>query len=421
MRKVSIIIPVVREDKVKVCLRAIQANGGDPKNYEVITDVDTEHIGCPKMLDMLTKKTKHDLVMFLGDDTVPQAGFLEEAVRVMDEFPGGWGVVGLATEDPDGWNEQAHFMAHKKMLEPMGGAFYPTIYKHCYGEHELRDVATDMGRFKFAEKAQVLHDHPVNHKGVYSDPHLLRAYSEENYEYDRHMYLTRKRDRMKNKYGVRLGIAEPLTDDMVYAHFHFSFINTLTNYMSYLYGKGEDVAIDFLTPKYPGQIDAIRNGLVMQAQMFGCTHILFMDTDQVYSDPEMIQKMLAHDKPVVGAKVHRRYPPFDPLLLRGEPGHLYSVPDQEIEAGGLVDVSATGCGCILYDMEIFQKIKHPWFELSVGEYGQIIGEDVGFCTKLIEHGYKVLVDCSIDIKHLSLLAVDWGTHKLYKRLKTGGN
>jgi len=418
-RKVSIIIPVVRENKVKICLRAIKENGGNPKNYEVITAVDTERIGCPKMLDMLTQKAKYNLVMFLGDDTVPQSGFLEEAVKVMDELPGGWGVVGLSTEDPNGWNEQAHFMAHKNMLKPMGGAFYPTCYRHCFGEIELRDIATSMGRFKYAEKAKILHDHPINRKGELGDPDLVRAYGDGNWEHDRETYTTRKRNRMKDKYGVRLGIAEPLTDDMVYAHFHFSFINTLTNYMSHLYGKGEDVAIDFLTPKYPGQIDAVRNGLVTQAQMLGCTHILFMDTDQVYSDQEMIQKMLAHGEPVVGAKVHRRYPPFDPLLLRGKPGHLHSVPDQEIEAGGLVEVTATGCGCILYDMEVFQKIEHPWFELTVGEFGQTIGEDVGFCTKLIDHGYKVFVDCSIDIKHLSLLAVDWGTHKLYKRMKGG--
>ncbi|HUS88458.1 MAG TPA: hypothetical protein VMW91_03665, partial [Desulfosporosinus sp.] len=91
MRKVSIIIPVVREDKVKVCLRAIKENAGNPAMYEVITAVDTDRIGCPKMLDMLTQKAKHDLVMFLGDDTVPQSGFLEEAVKAMDELPDGWG------------------------------------------------------------------------------------------------------------------------------------------------------------------------------------------------------------------------------------------------------------------------------------------------------------------------------------------
>jgi len=416
-RKVSIIIPVVREDKVKICLRAIKENAGNPAMYEVITEVDKDRIGCPKMLDMLTQKSKHDLVMFLGDDTVPQAGFLEEAVKVMNELPDGWGVVGLSTEDPNGWNEQAHFMAHKNMLEPMGGAFYPTCYRHCFGEIELRDIAVGMGRFAYADKAKVLHDHPVNKKGIFGDPVLLSAYSDGNWQHDREMYITRKRNRMKDRYGIRLGIAEPLTDDTVYSHFHFSSVRTITNFMSHLYGDGKNVAIDFLAPSYPGQIDAVRNGLVHQAQMFGCTHLLFMDTDQIYSDPEMIQKLLAHEEPVVGVKVHRRYPPFDALLLRGKPGTLYSVPDEEIEKGGLVEVGATGCGCIMYDMEVFQKIERPWFELTVGDFGQPIGEDVGFCEKLKDAGYKIYVDCSIDIKHLSLLAVDWGTHKLYKKLK----
>ena len=175
--------------------------------------------------------------------------------------------------------------------------------------------------------------------------------------------------------------------------------------------------LDFLVPAYPGQIDSVRNGLVQQALMFGCTHILFMDTDQVYTDVDMIQKMMAHKLSVVGAKVHRRYPPFDPLLLRGNPGTLESVPDSEIEEEGLVKVGATGCGCVLYDMDVFINIDPPWFELTVGEFGQPIGEDVGFCEKLKKAGYDIFVDCSIDIKHLSLLAVDWGTYKLYKKLK----
>ena len=416
-RKVSIIIPVVREDKVKICLRAIEENAGDPKNYEVITAIDTNRIGCPKMLDMLTKKAKHDLVMFLGDDTVPQADFLKEAVKVMDELPDGWGVVGLSTEDPSGWNEQAHFLAHKNMLEPMGGAFYPVVYKHCYGELELRDIATELGRFKYAEKSKVLHDHPINKKGVLGDEHLVRAYSDANLAHDSKTYLRRKKDRMKAKHGIRLAIAEPLTDNMVYSHFHFSSVRVITNYLLHLFQNNLSVHVDFLAPKYPGQIDAIRNGLVQQALEFGCTHILFMDTDQVYHDFDMIQRMLAHDKHIVGTKVHRRYPPFDPLLLRGDPGKVYNVSDEEILEGGLVEVGATGCGCILYDTDVFIELDPPWFELTVGEFGQSIGEDIGFCEKLKEAGHKIYVDCSIDIKHLSLLAVDWGTYKLYKKLE----
>jgi len=420
MNKVSIIIPIIRPDGARRCIEAIKKNAGIPMDqYEIVQKLDWG-VGCPEMVRQLTEKTKYDLVMFLGDDTEPQDGFLKAAVDEMSKLPDGWGVVGLNTEDPNGSNPLAHWLAHKKMLEHIpGGAFFSTDYNHCWGDNELKDIADELGRWAYAEDSRIKHNHPIN-KSAEWDEGYSKAYSEKAKIHDYKAYLRRKKDRMKSKHGIRLAIAEPLTDNMVYSHFHFSSVRVITNYLLHLFKNNQSVHIDFLAPKYPDQIDAIRNGLVQQAQHFGCTHILFMDTDQVYNDFDMIQRMLSHDKPVVGAKIHRRYPPFDPLLLRGDPGGLYSVPDEEIQAGGLVEVGATGCGCILYDMDIFLKLDHPWFELTVGEFGQPIGEDVCFCEKLKKAGHKIYVDCSIDIKHLSLLAVDWGTYKLFKKLKGVG-
>ena len=161
--------------------------------------------------------------------------------------------------------------------------------------------------------------------------------------------------------------------------------------------------------------------------LLGCTHILMMDTDQIYATTDMIKKMLAHNKPVVGAKVHRRYPPFDALLLRGDVGKLYQVPDDEIKnADGSfkdeVPVTYTGAGCILYDTQIFiHMIPDRWFEFKTNPDGSPIGEDIQFCDKLKKCNIPIVVDCSIDIKHLTLLAVDWGTWKLFSKIMGGKN
>jgi hypothetical protein len=179
-------------------------------------------------------------------------------------------------------------------------------------------------------------------------------------------------------------------------------------------------------PDFPCQVDAARNNLVKQALLSGCTHILMMDTDQIYKTPNMIEKMLAHNKPVVGARVHRRYPPFDPLLLLGEVGKLYQVPDEQIrdQDGNFTEellVDYTGTGCILYDMQIFlDTITEQWFQFKTGAAGQAVGEDIHFCERLGELKIPIVVDCSIDIKHLTLLAADWGTYKLFQKLM-GGN
>lgn len=204
---------------------------------------------------------------------------------------------------------------------------------------------------------------------------------------------------------IRLGIGVPLTSDRVHSCFLDSYV------------KMQKPEYVYLRPQYPGMtIEAVRNSIVEQALQSGCTHLIMMDTDQIMP-PDTITKLLSHDLPICGAKVHRRYPAFDHLMYRGEPGKYYLVPDEEIEAGGLVEVSATGTGCIMYKTEVFLKIDPPWFEFSVGKDGKPIGEDIGFCIKLKEAGYKIFVDTSIDIGHVGSLNVDWNTYKLFKKLE----
>ena len=425
MKKVSIIIPVTRPKSADRCIEAIINNAGIPTyEYEILTREDTDGIGCPAMVRALTYEAEHDLVMFLGDDTTPEKDFLKHALDAMESLPDGWGVVGLNTQDinTENGNPLAHWMAHKNMLDYIpGGSFFSLDYKHCFGDNELRDIADEMGRWTYAEKSLITHHHPINKTAEY-DEGYQKAYSNENRDHDYKTYCRRKRERMKEKSGVKLAIAVPLTDDKVYNQFLFSFVKVVTDYMAGKARKGQIADIDILFPDFPCQVDAARNNLVQQALILGCTHILFMDSDQIYKTDNMIEKLLAHDKPVVGARVHRRYPPFDPLLLEGEVGKLRQVPDEKIrdKDGNFfnnVQVDYTGTGCILYDMQIFNDMfpEKP-FEFTTGENGQPIGEDINFCSKLKKMVIPIIVDASIDIKHLTLLAADWGTYKLFQKI-----
>jgi len=428
MRKISVIIPIIRKEASERCISSINKNAGvDKGQYEIVAGFDTRGEGCPKMVKSLADKAKYDLVMFLGDDTEPEKDFMKNALKAMDSLPDGWGVVGLNTQDIriGTGNQVAHWLADRRILEHIpGGDFFSTEYKHCWCDNELQDIALDLGRWVWAEDARIKHNHPIN-QSAKDDEGYQKAYSEKNKIHDYKTYCLRKRARMKEKYGVKLAIAVPLTDATVYAQFFFSFIKVITEYMTSLFHQGKSVGVDVLMPDFPAQIDAARNNLVHQALVSGCTHILMMDSDQIYETPDMINKLLDHNKPVVGARVHRRYPPFDPLLLRGEVDAMYQVPDEEVqnEDGSFekeVPVDFTGTGCILYNMEIFtDTIDETWFKLRKGGRGQAVGEDISFCERLGELKIPIVVDSSINIRHLSLLAVDWGTYKLFQKIMGG--
>lgn len=165
-----------------------------------------------------------------------------------------------------------------------------------------------------------------------------------------------------------------------------------------------------------GNLDDMRNGIVREALKAGCTHLIMMDTDQIY-DVSTIPRLLAHNLPIVGCLVYRRYPPFDPLMFEGT-RKKYTVIKKWNE-GEPVKVDATGTGCLMFDMRIFKILPAPWFKtIRNEETGEVEeGEDFYFCAEARKAGLDIFVDTSIPCGHLSQMIVNEGTWKLYGRLK----
>ncbi len=201
--------------------------------------------------------------------------------------------------------------------------------------------------------------------------------------------------------NFRLGIGLPLSFHMVPSAFLDSFI--AMDKPPFIYIRSD-----------AGTIEQMRNAIVQDAIRSYCTHLIMMDTDQVYH-PETITRLLAHDLDVCGCLVYRRYPPFDPLMMKGEINKYQTI--KEWEPNSLVEVDATGTGCLMFKMEVFQKMMAPWFRVRESDTGTVVGEDIGFCSDLRQAGYKIFVDTSIPAGHLSQLQITEGTWRLYNRLK----
>jgi len=237
------------------------------------------------------------------------------------------------------------------------------------------------------------------HQKHSKDPDIFTEEKGEDEERNRQLFYT------KRKKDFRLGIGLPHTDKTVTSYFFDSWVTM------------EKPDFVYMRPPYTGYIglDKARNALVLDAFTGGCTHLLMMDTDQIYPT-DTIPKLLSHGKAVVGGVVHRRYAPFDPILYKGTIGNYSHIPDELAYSGELVEVDATGCGCILYDMEVFKKVQPPWFEIYQLETGKDVGEDIGFCAKLRDAGFSIYVDTSIEIEHMSVMGVTRTMYEWYKKV-----
>lgn len=185
---VSIILPIIRPEKANRCVDNIIENAGSVI-FEIVSEYDAKRIGAPKMVRHLVEKSKYNMVCFLGDDTIPQSGFLESAMVAMKTLPDGWGLVGL--NDMTGRNLACHWLAHKNLLPLVGGEFFHTGYRHCFCDNELQERSEKLGRYVYAKGAIVEHDHPIL-KGQPVTGDYARAYSQDNYIHDQMLFNQRR-------------------------------------------------------------------------------------------------------------------------------------------------------------------------------------------------------------------------------------
>ena len=149
--------------------------------------------------------------------------------------------------------------------------------------------------------------------------------------------------------------------------------------------------------------DLSRNAIITNARNFavniGLEHkadyILFLDSDETFDD-DLLVKLIHRSKDIVGGLIFRRKPPFDPCAYELKENKFYRPIPIEKETKGLLEVDAIGTGALLIKMDVFRKLPKPWFYFT--EKG--FGEDLNFCRNAKEAGYKIYVDCDIEIGHI---------------------
>ena len=205
--------------------------------------------------------------------------------------------------------------------------------------------------------------------------------------------------------NFKLGIGLPLT----WTHVHAAFLDSIIEMdkIPFTYFRRDN-----------GPLDALRNQIVIDALYEGCSHLIMLDCDMTYH-PKTITTLLAHNLPIVGALCYRRYPPFDPLIYRRIPNNGYRCNQIKLNGDeGLINIDRTGTGCLMFKMDVFEKIPRPWFSFKerILDEGPI-GEDYRFCDRARDAGFEIFVDPSIPADHLITMKVDKNFSAIYGRLE----
>jgi GT2 family glycosyltransferase len=156
-------------------------------------------------------------------------------------------------------------------------------------------------------------------------------------------------------------------------------------------------------------LDLARERIVEAALQYGADYLLFLDSDTL-PPADALEKMLSRGGDIVGGLYFQRFPPFKPLLLRANDKGTYNYV-WEWPENSVVEVDATGLGCVLIKTDVFKKIERPWFQFGTFPDGRPLSEDYYFCKKARAAGYKILVDTSIHAVHLGSIKIDYNFWK----------
>lgn len=139
-----------------------------------------------------------------------------------------------------------------------------------------------------------------------------------------------------------------------------------------------------------------RADMVRECLSSGCSHLLFLDDDMAFPMTTLYD-LLAADKDIVAANcVTKSIPPLP--TARDIHNNRVNIAD---ELTGLQEVASVGAAVMLIKADVFKKLPAPWFEFVYQPTGYI-GEDVFFCRKAREHGFKVYIDHDLSRKVLHI-------------------
>ena len=160
-----------------------------------------------------------------------------------------------------------------------------------------------------------------------------------------------------------------------------------------------------------------RNRLAKQAVDIEADYVMWFDSDMIFQ-PDTLQKLLDDDCDIVSGLYFRRLSPFTPVIFssceKDSEGYYKwndctSYPEEVFEVAGI------GFGCVLVKTDVFLEMFGKFGDCftPLGKFG----EDLSFCFRAKELGYKIHCDPRIKCGHVSHSVV---TEDFYKAFSFGG-
>lgn len=137
-------------------------------------------------------------------------------------------------------------------------------------------------------------------------------------------------------------------------------------------------------------------------------YIMWIDSDIIFTT-ENFEKLLSNNVDICGGvylmdggKQFSVVKDWDRDKFQRQGTFDFLTPDDISKSPSLMEVAYTGFGFLLIKRGVFEKIKYPWFGPKYETIGQCVdfsSEDVSFCLRAKEAGFKIHIDPTVWVRH----------------------
>ena len=183
------------------------------------------------------------------------------------------------------------------------------------------------------------------------------------------------------------------------SHLYHSVVFSLIRLVGEETKKGRKLAVEIVPRK---RAPRVRNYIAHNALKFEMDYLLTIDDDHVFA-PDSLSRLIAYDVDIIGALSFIRSADMGGGLtpsiykkVQDDPPRYQSI--KQWERNSLIEVDGMGMAFVLIRRRVLEEVSPPWWWIPE-EKG--LGEDLYFCNKVRNAGFKIYCDTSVEAPHLT--------------------
>ena len=161
-----------------------------------------------------------------------------------------------------------------------------------------------------------------------------------------------------------------------------------------------------------------RNNLATMSIQMDADYVFWLDSDMVF-DADVLERMFKtlkeNDLDILTGLYFRRVPPYTPVLFdRLEiEGEICDWSEFTEIPKGIFEVGGCGFGCVLMKTDVFYDVQSKFGNMFAPIANN--GEDIAFCWRARQCGFKIYCDPSIICGHVRTSVVNEQFFEVFKQ------